>query len=143
MPPKSEFSQILHLEIRAIPGAAKTQLVGWYGSAMKVRVAAPPEDNAANKALAQWLRKALQAESVEVVAGQSGRSKVLKRGRRHFGSRRRKFAPRCATFAAGRRAGAPQTHSRSGAGLWCADFYRHLQTRRNANHARYGRRHHQ
>ena len=78
MPPKSQSSQILHLEIRAIPGAAKTQLVGWYGSAMKVRVAAPPEDNAANKALAQWLRKTLQAESVEVVAGQSGRTKVLK-----------------------------------------------------------------
>ncbi len=78
MPPKSQSSQILHLEIRAIPGAAKTQLVGWYGSAMKVRVAALPEDNAANKALAQWLRKTLQAESVEVVAGQSARNKVLK-----------------------------------------------------------------
>lgn len=78
MLPKSQTSQVLHLEIRAIPGAAKTQLVGWYGSAMKVRVAAPPEDNAANKALMQWLRKTLQAESVELVAGQSARNKVLK-----------------------------------------------------------------
>ena len=68
----------MHLEIRAIPGAAKTQLIGWYGSAIKVRVAAPPEDNAANKALMQWLRKALQAESVEMVAGQSARNKILK-----------------------------------------------------------------
>ena len=78
MPPISPSGQILHLEIRAIPGAAKTQLIGWYGSAIKVRVAAPPEDNAANKALMQWLRKALQAESVEMVAGQSARNKILK-----------------------------------------------------------------
>ena len=78
MPPISPSSQILHLAIRAVPGAAKTQLLGWYGSAIKVRVAAKPEDNAANKALMHWLRKTLQAESVEIVAGQSARTKVVK-----------------------------------------------------------------
>ena len=63
--------------VQAVPGAGRTQVVGRHGDALKVRVAAPPEQGRANDALAKLLADALgvAASAVEVVAGPASRRK--------------------------------------------------------------------
>ena len=74
--PDSETVRV-YLSVRVIPGAARTAVVGMLGNAIKIRVAAPPEDGAANKALCLWLKKQTGAAQVEVASGASARSKLL------------------------------------------------------------------
>lgn len=66
------------LAVRAVPGGRRTELMGWYGEdAVKIRVAAAPEDGAANRALMRWLQQATGAERVDLVSGASARSKLV------------------------------------------------------------------
>ena len=58
--PASDLARV-HLPVRAVPGAARTAAVAMLGEALKIRVAAPPEDGAANQALCLWVKKALGA----------------------------------------------------------------------------------
>ncbi len=62
------------------PRAAKTACAGLHGDALKVRVAAPPSDGAANEELRRFL--AAQCEvplaSVELVTGAGSRRKRLR-----------------------------------------------------------------
>jgi hypothetical protein len=67
----------VHLSVRVQPGAARTAVQGMLGDAVKIRVAAQPEDGAANAALCKWLQKATAAQAVQVISGASGRSKLL------------------------------------------------------------------
>lgn len=74
--PAAGLSRV-HLPVRAVPGAARTAAVGMLGDAIKIRVAAPPEDGAANQALCLWVKKMLGAAQVQVLSGASSRSKLL------------------------------------------------------------------
>ena len=59
------------LAIKAVPRAARDEIVGWLGDALKVRVAAPPQDGRANAALELLLAAALglRRGAVRVAAG--------------------------------------------------------------------------
>ena len=61
------------------PGATRTELVGRHGDGWRARVAAPPERGRANEALVALLAAvlAVPVSSVQVVAGRSGRVKVV------------------------------------------------------------------
>jgi uncharacterized protein len=61
------------------PRAARTEVVGEHGDALKVRVAAPPVDGAANDELVRFLAKQLRipVSSVRLVGGASARRKVV------------------------------------------------------------------
>lgn len=74
--PANDLARV-HLPVRVVPGAARTAAVGMLGAAIKIRVAAPPEDGAANQALCLWLKKSLGATQVQVLSGVSSRSKLL------------------------------------------------------------------
>jgi uncharacterized protein (TIGR00251 family) len=65
------------LPIRAQPGARKTAVLGEQGGALKLAVAAPPEDGRANKALTEALRDLLDLKrsQVELLSGQTSREK--------------------------------------------------------------------
>lgn len=65
------------IKIRAMPGAPHTKAVEVYGDAIKIRIAAASEDGKANKELLKYLKKSLQAMSVELVAGATSRDKVV------------------------------------------------------------------
>lgn len=65
------------IKIRAMPNAPHTRAVEVYGDAIKIRIAAAPEDGKANKELLKYLKKSLQAVSVELVAGATSRDKVV------------------------------------------------------------------
>ena len=65
----------LHVHVQ--PRASKTEVVGWHGDAIKIRVAAPPVDGAANEALVLFLAEQLGVPraAVTVVGGAAGRRK--------------------------------------------------------------------
>ena len=71
------------LRIYVQPRASRTEVIGFHGDAVKVRVAGPPVDGKANEECRRFLAKALgaPAAAVEIVRGDTGRHKsVLIRG---------------------------------------------------------------
>jgi hypothetical protein len=62
------------------PGARRSEVVGPHGDALKVRVAAPPVDGKANRAVAALLADVLGVPrgAVELVAGAGQRRKRLR-----------------------------------------------------------------
>ena len=67
------------LRVRAQPRASHTELAGEHGDALRIRVAAPPADGAANDELTRFLAKRLRVaqSQVSVVSGSSSRDKVV------------------------------------------------------------------
>ncbi len=65
------------LTIHVQPRAATTEVVGWHGHAVKVRLKAPPVGGAANEALRRFLadRLGVARAAVTIVAGAAGRAK--------------------------------------------------------------------
>ena len=71
------------LTVHLQPRASTTEYVGIHGDAIKIRVAAPPVDGAANEELIWFLarRLSIPASSVRIRSGASGRHKrVLVKG---------------------------------------------------------------
>jgi uncharacterized protein (TIGR00251 family) len=66
-------------EIKAVPNEPKSEVVGWLGDALKVKVHAPPEEGKANAELCAFLAKilGLQKSAVRLGRGASSRSKVI------------------------------------------------------------------
>lgn len=65
------------LAITVQPRAKRSEVVGVHGDTLKIRVAAPPVDGAANDALRDFLSKALGVprRAVALASGASSRSK--------------------------------------------------------------------
>lgn len=65
--------------IRAQPRASRTEIVGEHNGALKVRIAAPPVEGAANAELVKFIAKKLGIASsrIRVLAGESARTKVV------------------------------------------------------------------
>lgn len=83
---------ILRLHIQ--PGAKKTEVVGLYGDALKIRLAAPPVDGKANACLIAFLADQLGVPktAITLVSGDTSRAKRVRidgldpaRARRSFG----------------------------------------------------------
>ena len=62
------------------PRASRTETVGIHGDALKVRIAAPPVEGAANTAVGALLAAALgvRTSAVSVVHGERGRDKMVR-----------------------------------------------------------------
>ena len=69
----------VRLRVRVQPRASRSECVGLIGGELKIRLAAPPVDGAANDALVRFLAQALGVPRATVVlaAGASSRSKVI------------------------------------------------------------------
>jgi len=68
------------LEAFVQPRATRTAIVGVHGTALKIKVAAPPVDGKANEALRKFVADAvgLPRSRVELVAGAGSRNKRLR-----------------------------------------------------------------
>ncbi|HVF42049.1 MAG TPA: DUF167 domain-containing protein [Pyrinomonadaceae bacterium] len=75
-----EGSGALTFAVRVVPRASKSALAGEHGGALKVRVAAPPVEGAANEELARFLAKTfgVAARDVEVLSGRASKSKRVR-----------------------------------------------------------------
>ena len=71
------MSDAVQLLVHVQPRAKRTELVGWHGNAIKVRVAAPPVDGAANDALVAFLASEIgtRRAAVTIIGGATGREK--------------------------------------------------------------------
>ena len=75
-----EESGSLVFTVRVVPRASRTAVAGEHDGALKVRVAAPPVEGAANEELTRFLAKRLGVSnsSVEIVGGHTSKTKVIK-----------------------------------------------------------------
>jgi uncharacterized protein (TIGR00251 family) len=75
VPKAPRTSLLVHVQ----PRASRTEVVGRHGAAIKVRVAAPPVDGAANAELVRFLaeRLGVRRALVRVASGTSARDKRI------------------------------------------------------------------
>lgn len=71
--------KVFRFEARVQPRAKRSKVAGRYGEALKLQVAAPPVDGAANEAVVALVADAfaVPGRSVRIVAGHSGRTKIV------------------------------------------------------------------
>ena len=76
----NESGGALTFRVRVVPRAARTAAVGEHDGALKVRVAAPPVEGAANEELKRFLAKRLgvPARAVEIVGGHTSKTKLVR-----------------------------------------------------------------
>ena len=73
----------IYLLIKVIPKASKTEVVGWEGDRLKIRLAAIPDKGLANTELIKFLSKifSIAKSQITIVQGETSRlKKVLLQG---------------------------------------------------------------
>jgi uncharacterized protein (TIGR00251 family) len=75
----TERAGAVRFSVRVVPRASRSAIEGMYGEALKVRLAAPPVDGAANDELVEVLADALGVprSRVRIVGGGHSRTKVV------------------------------------------------------------------
>jgi hypothetical protein len=69
----------VRLAVRVQPRAARSEVAGRFGDRIRIRLAAPPVDGAANEALVRFLAEALGVppRAVTITSGHASRSKTV------------------------------------------------------------------
>src|SRR5687767_7438064 len=69
----------VRFRVHAQPRASRSEVRGEHDGALRVRIAAPPVEGAANRELTRFLAKlaGVAPSAVRVVSGESGRSKLV------------------------------------------------------------------
>jgi uncharacterized protein (TIGR00251 family) len=80
VPAAREKESSCNLSIKAIPNAPRSEVMGWLGDALKVKVKAPPVEGRANEALCEFLADELgiPRRAVTVLRGDTSRLKVVR-----------------------------------------------------------------
>ena len=70
----------LTFTVHVVPRASRSEIIGEYDGALKVRLAAPPVDAAANRELIRVLAKSLNLpqNAIEIVSGFNSKRKVVR-----------------------------------------------------------------
>ena len=66
--------------MRVVPRASKSEIVGEHDGALKVRIASPPVDGAANLELVKLFSKTfgVSKSEIEILSGQTSKTKQIK-----------------------------------------------------------------
>ena len=67
----------LELRVKVVPGASRDALAGVLGERLKLRVAAPPEDGKANRAVLALLGRWLGRGDLRLTAGHGAAEKTV------------------------------------------------------------------
>lgn len=75
-----EKEDSLIFNVRVVPRTSKSEIVGEHDNALKVRIASPPVDGAANAELIKLLAKTfvVSKSQVEIIGGQTSKTKQIK-----------------------------------------------------------------
>jgi len=67
------------VEVHVIPKASSSEIVGWEGDTLKIRIAAVPDKGKANKELIRFLAKKLKIakSQISLLKGEKSRHKKL------------------------------------------------------------------
>ena len=76
----TEKDGYLEFAVRVVPRASGSEIVGEHAGALRVRVAAPPVDGAANEELIRLLARKLHVSrsAIEITAGQAAQLKTVR-----------------------------------------------------------------
>ena len=76
----SERDGALVFTVRVVPRASRSSIIGEHDGALRVRVAAPPVDGAANEELVRVLARALDlpAHDIEIMSGHTSKLKQVR-----------------------------------------------------------------
>lgn len=76
----SETDRGLTFTVRIVPRASTSEIIGEHDGALRIRIAAPPVDGAANRELIRLLAKRLKVpqNAVEIVAGAGSKNKIIR-----------------------------------------------------------------
>ena len=66
--------------VRVVPRASRSEVAGLYDGALRIRVAAPPVEGAANRELVKFLAKRFKVApaSITLVSGTNSKNKVIR-----------------------------------------------------------------
>ena len=80
MNPLESMAGGIRLRVRIQPRASRTEVAGLHGDTLRIRLAAPPVDGAANGELVRFLAHLLgvPGRAVEITAGHTGRHKTVR-----------------------------------------------------------------
>lgn len=69
----------LIFRVQVVPRASRSEVAGEHNGALRIRVAAPPVDGAANKDVIQLLAKSfgVSRNAVRILSGHNGRTKQV------------------------------------------------------------------
>jgi uncharacterized protein (TIGR00251 family) len=75
-----ETSAGIEIPLHVQPRARRSQIVGIHNRALKIKIAAPPVDDAANRAIVEFFSRLLGVSKsrVCIIAGEKSRDKVLR-----------------------------------------------------------------
>jgi uncharacterized protein len=67
-------------KVQVVPRASRTEIVGEHNGALRIRIAAPPVDGAANDELVRLLARSLRVPrtNIEITAGHSAKLKTVR-----------------------------------------------------------------
>ncbi len=76
----TETTNAVSFSIRVIPRASRSEIVGEHDGALKVKLASPPVDGAANAELIKLLAKkfGVSKNDIEIVSGETSKNKRIK-----------------------------------------------------------------
>jgi len=78
----TESDGAITFSVRVVPRASQSAVAGEHDGALKVRVAAPPVEGAANEELIKFLARefAVPARDVDIKSGHTSKTKVVRVG---------------------------------------------------------------
>jgi uncharacterized protein (TIGR00251 family) len=78
-PQNSDTQNYFRVEIKAVPGASKTEFAGLKDGRLRIRLAAAPEDGKANAELLTFLSKTLGCpkRDLQLISGEKSRLKSV------------------------------------------------------------------
>ena len=76
----SEKNRGLTFAVRIIARASRSEITGEYNGALRIRIAAPPVEGAANRELIRLLAKSfkLPQNAIDIVSGAGSKSKIVR-----------------------------------------------------------------
>jgi hypothetical protein len=76
----TETGGAITFAVRVVPRASRSEIAGEHDGALRVRVAAPPVEGAANEELTRFLARALgvAARDVEILSGHASKLKRVR-----------------------------------------------------------------
>ena len=76
----SETDGAIIFNVRVVPNASRNEIVGEHDGALKIKIAAPPVEGAANAELRKFLSKkfSVAKSGVEIISSQNSKNKQVK-----------------------------------------------------------------
>ena len=75
----SEKDRGLTFAVRIAPRASRSEIAGEYNGALRIRIAAPPVEGAANRELIRLLARSFERpqNAVEIISGAASKNKIV------------------------------------------------------------------